>query len=379
MLDASALVELLGPRTEVAAAPGRALVVLDASVEGGDQLAGSFADAAATVVIRPGDDPFASVGEDLQSLGDVSAIHLVSHGSPGRFSLGDISFDAAGIDEWAGGLIAWNRLAGPGADLYLWGCDVAGGDGASLIDSIHHVSGFGVAASTDLTGPARLGGDFDLEYSVGDVATPALVAGVDVLWDTTLAASITASAGKGAHTVLGAATVVDADITVTGVSAATITVTIGTTGAARGDTLDVPATLTGVTTAYTATFDATTWALTIKATTGTFSNAEIQRLFRAVTFTGGAARGAGDVGITFAAGGASATKTITVTPYTLTATQRTNLTAAFTTIESQIAEQIKSETTAGRGNSTDLPPLMEPVSITRVDLPRDRPCPLAEA
>jgi hypothetical protein len=29
--------------------------------------------------------------------------------------------------------------------------------------------------------------------------------------------------------------------------------------------------------------------------------------------------------------------------------------------------------------SGDLPPWMEPVSITRVALPRDRPCPLAEA
>jgi hypothetical protein len=182
----SPLAELVATRSEVAAPTGRAVVVIDAAVEGGESLAGSFGDAAATVLVRPGDDLFASVGSALERLGDVSAIHLVTHGSSGRFSLGGTVFDAASIDEWDDGLVAWNRLAGPGADLYLWGCDVAGGDGASLIDSIHQVSGFGVAASVDLTGPARLGGDFDLEYVLGDVANPRLAAGVDVLWETVL-------------------------------------------------------------------------------------------------------------------------------------------------------------------------------------------------
>ena len=190
------LTELIATRSEVAAPGGRAIVVIDAAVEGGASLADSFADAAATVLVQPGDDLFASVGGALERLGDVSAIHLVSHGSTGRFSFGGTVFDEASIDRWDDGLVAWNRMAGPGADLYLWGCDVAGGDGASLIDSIHQVSGFGVAASTDLTGPARLGGDFDLEYVVGDVANPRLAAGVDVLWETTLSDHTFTSATK---------------------------------------------------------------------------------------------------------------------------------------------------------------------------------------
>ena len=135
VMAVAAFAELVSPS-------GRALVVLDAGVERGGQLAGTFADAAATVVVRPGADIFAAVGTALEQFGDISAIHLVSHGSPGRFSIGGTVFDAGSVDEWGDGLVAWNRVAGPGADLYLWGCDVAGGDGASLIDSIHHVSGF---------------------------------------------------------------------------------------------------------------------------------------------------------------------------------------------------------------------------------------------
>ncbi len=165
---------------------GRPLVVVDASLPAPDSLARSFGDSAATVVVAAGDDLFGSVTAELDRLGGVSAIHLVSHGLPGSFTLGSTRFALDTVDQIDDGLVAWNRLAGPGADLYLWGCDIAAGDGASLLDAIHTVSGFDVAASLDATGPARLGGDFDLEYAVGDVAAPSLVAGVDVLWDTTL-------------------------------------------------------------------------------------------------------------------------------------------------------------------------------------------------
>ncbi|MGB8852028.1 MAG: DUF4347 domain-containing protein [Pirellulales bacterium] len=161
------------------------LVVVDGSALATDMVASSFGNAS-MLLVGAGDDVFSAVASRLGELGGAPAIHLVSHGSPGSFTIGGSRFAADTIDEIDDALLAWNRLAGPGADLYLWGCDIAAGDGASLIDSLHAVSGFDVAASIDATGPARLGGDFDLEYVVGDVAAPGLVAGVDVLWDTTL-------------------------------------------------------------------------------------------------------------------------------------------------------------------------------------------------
>ena len=167
-------------------APASQLVVIDAALASDRGIAASFGSDARILYKSATTDLFADVSAALTADPGVSSIHLVSHGSPGRFSLGNTTFDTSSVDELAGGLVAWNRLAAPGADLYLWGCDIAGGDGASLVDTIHTLSGFDVAASTDVTGPAALGGDFDLEYAAGDVAAPQLVAGVDVLWDTTL-------------------------------------------------------------------------------------------------------------------------------------------------------------------------------------------------
>ena len=163
----------------------RPLVVVDGARLASELVARSFINAD-TLVVGAGDDVVSAVTTRLGELGGAPAIHLVSHGSPGSFTIGASRFAADTIDEIDDALLAWNRLAGPGADLYIWGCDIAAGDGASLIDSIHAVSGFDVAASIDATGPAWLGGDFDLEYAIGDVAAPRLVAGVDLLWDTTL-------------------------------------------------------------------------------------------------------------------------------------------------------------------------------------------------
>ena len=186
-----AVADLAGLPEQIAhPATNRSLVVIDASASADGQLAGSFSDAAATLVVGSGDDVFARVGDALASLGGASAIHLVTHGAPGRFTLGDAVFAADTVDDLGPALLAWNRAMGPGADLYLWGCDIAGSDGAALVDSLHALSGFDVAASIDVTGPAALGGDFDLEYSTGEVAAPVLVTGVDVLWDTTLAAPV---------------------------------------------------------------------------------------------------------------------------------------------------------------------------------------------
>ena len=122
------------------------LVVIDAALASDRGIAASFGSDARILYKSATTDLFADVSAALAADPGVSSIHLVSHGSPGRFSLGNTTFDTSSVDELAGGLVAWNRLAAPGADLYLWGCDIAGGDGASLVDTIHTLSGFDVAA-----------------------------------------------------------------------------------------------------------------------------------------------------------------------------------------------------------------------------------------
>lgn len=61
------------------------------------------------------------------------------------------------------------------ADLLLYGCDIAAGDGGrQFIAQLARATGADVAASLDDTGTARLAGNWLLEAAAGAIETPSL-------------------------------------------------------------------------------------------------------------------------------------------------------------------------------------------------------------
>ncbi|MEN9905673.1 MAG: hypothetical protein RLZZ555_2238, partial [Pseudomonadota bacterium] len=100
----------------------------------------------------------------------LAAIHLISHGSAGSLNLGTTTLDSTTLPRHAGELAAIGAALGVDGDLLLYGCDVAAGDaGASFIQALAQATGADVAASTDPTGSAELGGDWTLEASTGSI------------------------------------------------------------------------------------------------------------------------------------------------------------------------------------------------------------------
>lgn len=109
--------------------------------------------------------------------GDVSAIHLVSHGSAGRLVLGGEAVDAGSLDRYAQAWSAMHQALTAEGDLLLYGCDVAAGDlGQSFIQALTERTGADIAASEDLSGVASLGGNWELEYQAGEIGTHSLFA-----------------------------------------------------------------------------------------------------------------------------------------------------------------------------------------------------------
>lgn len=54
--------------------------------------------------------------------------------------------------------------------MLIYGCDVAANEsGRTLIESLAALTGADVAASTNDTGNQTLGGDWDLEFCVGQI------------------------------------------------------------------------------------------------------------------------------------------------------------------------------------------------------------------
>ena len=99
----------------------------------------------------------------------------------------------------------WGQALTPGADLLIYGCDVAEyADGKALIDALGRLTGADVAASENLTGAADKGGDWNLEYHTGQIAAQlAISAQEQASWENTLAATALGSETKANTTISG--------------------------------------------------------------------------------------------------------------------------------------------------------------------------------
>ena len=173
-----------------AARPGE-LVVVDAGVPRLDALlAGLAVPGGPEVVVLDGgagdaDEALARLGDLLAARANLGAVHLVSHGGAGELELAGVPVtlvDLLAANATVGG---WADAFADGADFLIYGCDVAAGQaGRAFVDTLALLTGTDVAASTDLTGAAAVGGDWRLEYARGAVtadvvAGPALRDGYD--------------------------------------------------------------------------------------------------------------------------------------------------------------------------------------------------------
>ena len=161
------------------------------------------------VQIAADEDGIARISATLAQRDDITAVHVLSHGSDGVVQLGSARLDAATLLTRAGELAQWSAALSNNADLLLYGCDVAAhSDGQALLANLAALTGADVAASDDLTGAARLGGDWVLEQRTGAIEAQ-LAPGISEqqLWQGTMAllgqdsfASTGALNGKGGGT-----------------------------------------------------------------------------------------------------------------------------------------------------------------------------------
>ena len=80
--------------------------------------------------------------------------------------LGSSEVDQAKLGQDKARVANWGAALRPGGDILLYGCDVAkGAEGLQFVDNLAQITGADVAASTNATGAAALGGDWTLEYS----------------------------------------------------------------------------------------------------------------------------------------------------------------------------------------------------------------------
>jgi len=124
------------------------------------------------IVLDAHRDGIQQISEALSKYEKLDALHIVSHGNDAQLQLGAVQLNQQNLQQRSAEISKWREVFAEGGDLLIYGCNLAiSTDGAALADSLGQLTGADIAASDDLTGNAQLGGDWDLEYSNGNIET----------------------------------------------------------------------------------------------------------------------------------------------------------------------------------------------------------------
>ncbi|MEN2980600.1 DUF4347 domain-containing protein, partial [Tistrella arctica] len=187
-----------------AAADRREVAFIDTRVDGWQTLAAGLAADVEIVVLDAGEDGLAQIADWVAAQsGAVDAIHIISEGNVGEIWIGATALSDRTIEDHAGDLAAIGAGLAEGADILLYGCDVAGGpEGSVFLGRLSELTGADVAASDDATGGITANdggrhGDWQLEVATGTIETTiALTAEAQAGYDGILATFTAANASQ---------------------------------------------------------------------------------------------------------------------------------------------------------------------------------------
>ncbi|MEZ6134168.1 MAG: SdrD B-like domain-containing protein [Pirellulaceae bacterium] len=124
------------------------------------------------VLLDVDSDGIEQLSRILKQYQNLDALHIVSHGEDGEFRMGNLWVNQLAVQAHAGEISGWGDAFTSASDILLYGCDVAtSAEGRDLVSSLAALTGADVAASSDTTGAAHRGGDWQLEVSVGEIET----------------------------------------------------------------------------------------------------------------------------------------------------------------------------------------------------------------
>ncbi|CUR33342.1 conserved hypothetical protein [Planktothrix tepida PCC 9214] len=138
------------------------IIFIDSHVSDIDQLIAGTKPNAAVYILHPQEDGIAQITSILKSHAHLQAIHIVSHGLPGCVFLGNSVLNLETLKSYTSQLQSWSVPY-----LLLYGCHV--GKDQAFIQQLSHLTQSIIAASDDVTGNPKLGGDWDLEITTGNM------------------------------------------------------------------------------------------------------------------------------------------------------------------------------------------------------------------
>jgi hypothetical protein len=159
------------------AAMRQEILFVSSSVREYQQLLDGISPNVEVIVLDATRDGVEQMAEILAGRTGIDAIHIISHGSQAELALGTAHLTLESMNgAYADELAVIGQSLSEKADLLIYGCDFGQGEqGAEAAMRLGQLTGADVAASTDDTGHATLGGDWKLEYQTGQIETDVAV------------------------------------------------------------------------------------------------------------------------------------------------------------------------------------------------------------
>ncbi|MEX8195133.1 DUF4347 domain-containing protein [Comamonas guangdongensis] len=158
------------------------VVFVESNVQNYQQLVNALPANAEVVVLDSSKDGLSQIAQYLQGRHGIDAIHILSHGQRADLMLGRTELTLSSLDGRSTELAAIGDALKPDGDILLYGCNIGEGtEGARFVSELARYTHADVAASTDATGAASLGGNWTLERSSGHIDVEALHLSYDAL------------------------------------------------------------------------------------------------------------------------------------------------------------------------------------------------------
>ncbi|MGB3404455.1 MAG: DUF4347 domain-containing protein [Microcoleaceae cyanobacterium] len=131
--------------------PGTKSIILDGDRDGIEQI---------TTVL----DQYHAQGETID------ALHIISHGSPGYLYLGKTVLNLNTLQQYTDLIKRWNLAFTASTEILIYGCNVA--QSSDLLQQLHQITGANIAATHTTTGNPQRGGNWQLEFNLGQIISP---------------------------------------------------------------------------------------------------------------------------------------------------------------------------------------------------------------
>ncbi|MEG4373573.1 DUF4347 domain-containing protein, partial [Microcoleus sp. B4b_D2] len=152
--------------------PTKNLVCIDPRVENYQHLASGVKPGTEIIVLDRTLDGVEQITEILAKRSLIASLQIVAHGNEASVQLGSTLLKNENLSKYDRHLQQWRNALSEKADILLLSCKVgAGKSGIAFVRKLRELTGANIAASNNLIGSAKLGGNWQLNVTAGRVKT----------------------------------------------------------------------------------------------------------------------------------------------------------------------------------------------------------------